>query len=295
MKGDVSGGRKKSLEDCEPELMKEWDWEKNRQLDPKKVSRSSGKRVWWRCYKGHSWEAPVNRRTRGSGCPYCSGRLAIPGKNDLATVNPELCRQIHPHKNNGADPSLLLPYSNRKFWWICEKGHEWKTSVAERSNGKGCPYCSGHRSIPGERDLTTLCPELALEWDHDKNLPLKVQDILPNSFKIVWWKCCKGHSWKARVQSRYLGENCPYCNGRFAIPRETDIKTLYPELMEEWDDFRNDPIRPEEISPASNRKIWWKCKNGHSWQSSIYVRTTKGGGCPFCSGNLPARTRLIEL
>ena len=61
-------------EEC-PHLVKEWDYKKNSPLLPTDVRKFSNKRVWWKCRLGHSWQAPVSRRTGGSGCPYCSGNL----------------------------------------------------------------------------------------------------------------------------------------------------------------------------------------------------------------------------
>ncbi len=42
------------------------------------ISAGSPARLWWRCPAGHEWEALVSSRTRGSGCPYCAGRLPTP-------------------------------------------------------------------------------------------------------------------------------------------------------------------------------------------------------------------------
>ena len=39
-----------------PELLNEWDIEKNTDVLPKTINRSSAKIVWWRCEKGHSWK-----------------------------------------------------------------------------------------------------------------------------------------------------------------------------------------------------------------------------------------------
>ena len=60
------------------DLMKEWDWEKNTPLDlfPDKLKCGSNKKVWWKCEKGHSWQAIISSRSRlGCGCPTCAGRL----------------------------------------------------------------------------------------------------------------------------------------------------------------------------------------------------------------------------
>ena len=62
-----------------PTLMAEWNWEKNKELglDPKTLTLGSGKKVWWKCEKGHEWQAAIIKRNKGTGCPYCSGRKKL--------------------------------------------------------------------------------------------------------------------------------------------------------------------------------------------------------------------------
>ena len=54
------------------ELMAEWDWEKNTQFgfDPYTLTCGSKKKVWWKCQKGHSYEAQIKNRVSGNGCSY---------------------------------------------------------------------------------------------------------------------------------------------------------------------------------------------------------------------------------
>jgi len=75
-----------------PEIAESWDYEKNGSLTPEMVMPYSGKKVWWKCEKNHSWRSYISNRTlHKRGCPYCAGQRTIPGENDLATLNPELC------------------------------------------------------------------------------------------------------------------------------------------------------------------------------------------------------------
>ena len=75
---------------------------------------------------------------------------------------------------------------------------------------------------------------------------------MPGSDKKVWWKCAKGHSWKALVYARkYSG--CPVCAGRMVIPGVNDVKTIMPKLADEWDYEKNGDYRPENITPQSNK------------------------------------------
>jgi hypothetical protein len=71
---NIDMGLKKhgNLEENFPEVLKEWDYDKNKKL-PSKYTRSSAQRVWWICSKKHSWKAQIANRTLGkTGCPDCS-------------------------------------------------------------------------------------------------------------------------------------------------------------------------------------------------------------------------------
>ena len=266
------------------ELMAEWNWEKNIEFDfdPKLLTVGSGKKVWWKCSKGHEWQATIDRRSQGKGCPYCSGRNAIKGKNDLQTVNPALAKEWNYDKNNGLTPTDVLPSSNKKVWWKCGKGHEWKAMIRSRSDGRGCPYCSGRHAVSGINDLQTVNPALATEWNYERNSGLMPMDVLPNSNKKVWWKCSKGHEWKSTVANRNNGNGCPYCLGRYAVKGENDLQTVNPALAKEWNYEKNDDLKPEEFTANSNKDVWWKCSKGHEWHASIANRN-KGNGCPVCN------------
>ena len=136
-----------SLADLHPELISEWDYEKNAPLSPYDVNPGTIRKAWWVCKHGHKWEAQINHRAEGVGCPYCSGRLAITGINDLTTVHPELLDEWDYERNSvlGYDPATLLPSSAAKVWWLCKKcNYSWQAVVHSRHRGSGCPRCAGN-------------------------------------------------------------------------------------------------------------------------------------------------------
>ena len=47
-----------------PEIAKEWHPTKNGVLGPEDVTKTSSKKVWWLCKKGHEWEARIDYRTQ---------------------------------------------------------------------------------------------------------------------------------------------------------------------------------------------------------------------------------------
>lgn len=177
-----------------------------------------------------------------------------------------------------ADIENVTRGSGKTLVWRCRLGHSWGAKVYSRSNGRGCPFCSGKRVTDSNR-LSTNRPELALEWDFDKN-DLTPYDVPAYSNKKIWWKCAEGHHWQAKVYNRSIGRGCPFCSGR----RTSDanrLSTNRPELAREWDFYRNE-LTPYDVTMSSGKKYWWVCADGHHWQAQANSRSS-GKGCPACA------------
>ena len=280
--------RQSLLEYCTAEsrfrpLLDEWDAARNLPLTPQSVTHGSHAQVWWRCGSGHSWRAAVFTRTGGAGCPYCAGRRVQPGFNDLATLYPALAEQWDREKNAPLDPSRVSAGSPKAAWWRCGKGHSWRAVVKSRVSGCGCPVCAGRQLLPGENDLATLFPELAAQWDPDRNGSLTPRDVPPGTKKRAWWTCAHGHHWSAPVCARTGSQSgCPVCAGKQVLPQFNDLASRNPQLAAQWDQKRNGPLTPQQVTPTSNRKAWWLCPRGHSFQAVIAARTN-GSDCPYCT------------
>lgn len=271
-----------------PMLASEFDLDKNNGMTAADFLPNSDKKVWWICAEGHSWQTAVKNRTKGHGCPYCSGQWPIIGINDMKTVNPNLAEEFDTEKNNGKMPSDYMPSSGARVWWKCVNGHSWQARIADRTKGTGCPYCSNMRVLKGYNDLAVTSPQLAQEFDNKLNGKKRAYDFTEGSGDIVWWKCVYGHSWKARVSDRKKGRNCPYCAGRLPIVGKTDLMKKNPRLAMEFDEKKNDGKKASEYTFRSNKKVWWKCGYGHEWMASVNSRTS-GNGCPYCAGKIPVK------
>jgi hypothetical protein len=224
-----------------PKLVKEWNYKKNIGISPKDFTTGSNKKVWWKCKNGHEWVAQINNRNDGRCCPYCCNQK-ICKDNSLAFLNKNLCREWNYVKNKDLMPKNVGATSNKKVWWKCIKGHEWEANISYRASGGGCPYCSGHK-VCSETCLVTKNPELAKEWNYDRNNKLTPKDVVSKSRKKVWWKCKAGHEWKSAICNRSIGGNgCPLCvkiilddNTKFDSFTEayfylTSLKNKYKEI-----------------------------------------------------------------
>lgn len=281
-----------------PDVAEQWDYEKNAPLMPTQFTLGSSKKVWWKCDKGHSYQTTVyNKAIGNTGCPYCANTLVLPGYNDLYTTAPYVIEEWDFEKNKSFTPADVTKYSSKKAWWKCKKGHSWQTNIYVKVCGSGCPICSNHTILPGYNDFLSQNPLLAKEWDYEKNLHVKPNEIASGSLKKVWWKCKKGHSWSATVASRVSNHTgCPYCANQKQKQGYNDLKSLYPDLAAEWNYDKNGDLRPEDVVAGGERRVWWKCAKGHEWEAVISSRV-KGRGCPFCSNKklLPGYNDLATV
>ena len=283
------------LESCCPYLLEEWNYEKNIDTYPSKLTIGSGKKIWWKCKKcKNEWQASINNRVgKGSGCPYCSNLKVKQGFNDLATTRPDLAKEWDYEKNGELKPEMITTFYSKKVWWKCQKcNNSWHISPNARSKSN-CPYCANLKIKAGFNDLATTNPELLKEWDYEKNQGLLPSQVVRGSEKKVWWRCQpKGHSWSATINSRARGNKCPICSNQLVVQGSNDLFTTNPELYNEWDFEKNSKLSPYNLSSGSTKKVWWKCKNcNFSWQTSIYSRTI-GHNCPVCGREKNTINRL---
>lgn len=275
-----------SLQELNPDLIKEWDYNKN-QDTPEIISIHSHKKVWWICKDNptHSYQALVIEKIKGKKCTICNPPTNKPNVlPKLKDADPKLLKEWDHNKNKDLNPDNFTAGSQKKVWWICPKcGHNWETSILNRyRQGKGCPKCAG-KITPKEKTLSYKFPRIAKEWHPSKNGNLKPQKVSYGSGKKVWWICSddKKHEWQATVRDRTKRNpsKCPFCNSKSSI-----LKRDFPEIAKEWHPTRNKYLIPENVTAKSNKKVWWQCSNNpnHEWKAVIKNRTILKSGCPEC-------------
>ena len=150
--------------------------------------------------------------------------------------------------------------------------------------GTGCPYCANRKVLPEETSLAAQYPLLAAQWDPVQNGACTPSQVTGGTHRKVWWRCPQGHSWQASVVSRVQqGTGCPVCSGRKVQAGENDLATRRPALAAEWDPVKNGPLTPQQVTESSNRRVWWRCPKGHSYQASVSHRARNNSGCPYCA------------
>jgi len=66
------------------------------------------------------------------------------------------------------------------------------------------------------------------------------------------------------------------------VSPEYNLVVLHPEIAEQWHPTKNGDLRPENVTPGSDKKVWWLCEKKHEWEATVGNRTSHQSGCPEC-------------
>lgn len=234
----------------------------------------------------------------------CKTLVNAAESRSLAELFPEIAKEWDYEKNAPITPKMVAAHSGKKAYWTCENGHRYSSVIASRTgpDACGCPVCSNrgmalfqHGAYVGEHSLLKEAPEIAKEFDEEKN-GVSADQIAVASNRKVWWTCSVcGHGWQAKVNNRTssLKTGCPQCakdlnkqgNRKKAnqLAQKGSLQDNHPELCREWDHDKN-IIKPTELTSGSVERVWWRCERGHSYQAQVYRRAMgERTGCPYCA------------
>jgi DNA-binding transcriptional regulator YiaG len=132
----------------------------------------------------------------------------------------------------------------------------------------------------------------AFSFSRLSNISTKtIEDWLTNGTPIWMDSVVKSIDFKTKLEE-FKNKNTKHEAARIylesgwkMIPAyEKSIASTHPVLIKEWDNEKNGVLKPEHFTKGSHDNIWWKCKNGHSFQKPIRERLrAKLIMCPTCS------------
>ena len=249
-------------------LQSQWDHESNADLGDIVIKPQSHRKVYWTCRKcpgghPHTWEAEVVDRTRGRGCPFCSGQKVCP-HNSCATTAPQVALEWDTAKNPGS-PHDYTASSHHRAHWLCDTcGHGWQTSIRHRVALKtDCPHCASIRQRRRLPTVTASSSSMKQYWDSQRNAEqgLDSDAITIGSGQKANFVCNKcreqqAHTWRARVYDVFRGSGCPYCSSQ-KVCKCNSLQTLQPDLAAEWCYALNEGT-PADYTAKSHMDVWWE-------------------------------------
>ena len=232
----------------------------------------------WICPKHGEYEQKLGHMIRALkngtiGCPYCNG-FKVRREDSAGAKAPELIKEWA-----SSNESTLYEYApNSKYLatWCCpDCGTKWKAPIYVRVQGYGkCPTCYGNKTFK-ER-----YPELEQYYAKDNDLPFEkavISDTTPRN-----WICEHGHEFEDsfyKIHKR--GYRCPYCESVKALQGFNDFATLEPVISKDYDEEKNGNTAGDVL--ITNRPVYFKCKNGHSFKRPIIQHIKSYGKCPVCA------------
>jgi len=241
-----------------PDLMDEWDFEKNRYLglNPYEVVPGSQRKAMFTC-KTCGYNRPVRIFSRAGSqdrkprmCAVCNKAYHKKTIN-LMTSYPWLLEYWDGKKNNRAGTKNCVPFAinslDIEVYWYCKRCQtSWKENIQKQIDTACCPECK----IPWVKGSNFLLEPY--ESYHKKIIDIDRGIIISNPNRINLM---------------------------------LDVK---PELLKEWDQVRNDMLKisAQMISADSKVPVFWGCSIcGHEWQESVFDRIHNNTGCPCCMKN----------
>lgn len=286
--------RENSFATLHPDVMDEYASENK--MDPFTVAEKSDKTVNWICRNNpkHKWSASFKQRANGTGnCPECRGWHY---NKMLWQERPDLEKYFDTRKNKRLFKSYSFK-SNDKVWWICEKGHSFERAICNAviANSFECSICTNKQLAVGINDLASQFPELAAEFDCERN-KITPDQVIQNSMTEYWWHCKEGHDFFRSSYYRTTSfSRCPICTRTIVVKGINDFQTVYPKILEIWDYDKND-VKPDEISDRNTGKFTFKCSKGHTYDSYLSTAIYNNFNCLICNNVLiqPGVNSLID-
>lgn len=281
------------LSTCFPELIKEWDYDKNSSLetDPQKITPGSNKKVYWICrICGHSWKASIiNRTYHNSGCPQCAHRSQTSFSEQAIYfyLRKHYGSCINRDKTvlGGGELDIFLPDISYAIEYCGIFSHATK-EIADKQKQRLCE----EKGIV----LTLVCEnEKNNEYLPDKHI---IYCIPQNDYShLNYVMNCLNEEMKT-LNVSHLDIHIDLENDEHFIREQyqqsqikNSIAVTHPYLLVEWDYDKNGLLNPQAFSHGSNILVYWKhtVKKDdrefiHSWKARISTRTS-GRGCPICS------------
>lgn len=165
-------------------------------------------------------------------------------------------------------------------------------------------YLSYFPSPFPENSLAETHPDIAAQWDTEKNGVLSPYNFTHGSKYRAFWLCQNGHSHRATINTKvtHFGsgtKGCKYCSGRARVLKNSLLAT-HPDVAKDWDVSRNGSLTPRDLGKGSEKLVWWKCHKhpDQCWEQRVKLRVrnwealrregrrrrsfSRGRSCPIC-------------
>jgi len=270
-----------------PQLSKQWNYDKNNGLKPQDFVPGSQKKVWWICSRGHEYDASIyNRNKKYQGCPKCHTNTSQFELRLLAELSGLFKGVKHQMDLDGFESDVFIKKYNLGIDYDGGYYHAHKERI--EYDKKKIKYLE-EQGVVFIKIREVGLPSISNNEIYVEGLEAKI-DHLKELLKFIRSKVQLNKTDKKAVQN-YLKRDSFINEDLFLDllyrlpnpPKENSLGYLHQELITEWHNEKNGSLTPNNVSAKSNFSVWWTCPKGHNYKTNIYNRTIQKSGCPFCA------------
>ncbi|MFG2162852.1 zinc-ribbon domain-containing protein [Streptomyces olivaceus] len=300
-----------SLLAVSPQIAAQWHPGMNGSVGPGDVVAGSNRRVWWRCARGHEWQAQVSTRVaQRTGCGLCCRRQQSGAEVALFAELHELLvpllgagavrRHVRPERVEarvarcdvliaGLSGSVVVEYDGA-YWHRDRTEQDRKKALAIRR--------AGHRVVRvREAPLRSLSPDDVVVG-HGSKAHAAAAAVVRRMQEREWLP-----SGASGAVAEYVKAGRPcgaeLCSALLADVDRPDLgdeslAATHPAVAQEWDFQANGALTPRQVSASTSALSWWVCPLGDRYPCAPRERAG-GRGCSVCSGKrVSSRTSLAS-
>ena len=275
-------------------------WSDKNELKPRQVIKKTTKKYWFDCDKcNHTFITSPQIVNMDCWCNFCSN------DNLCENINCKTCfdksfasheKSIFWSDKNQLKPRQVFKYSQKKYWFNCDKcKHSFSSILSNISKTDGprwCPYCSVPCKLLCDEISCVHCfnnsfasNEKSKYWS-DKNIE-NPRQVFKCSNQKYWFNCDKcTHTFDMSIAGiSNSGNWCRYCaNQDFCLENcdECYNKSMAShEKSKYWS--KKNKFSPREITKGSRQKIIFNCYNCNlDFETRPYSIVFLKSWCPHC-------------
>jgi very-short-patch-repair endonuclease len=271
---------------------------------PRNYFKGSTNICLFNCECGNVFECEISYISQGyDKCPCCAVKQLC---NDMNCV---ICQKktfannpyskFWSYDRNKGTPQDYFKSTIQRFYFNCECGHTFQTSLNEITKGGWCPYCASVQLCDDKNcnqcwERSFISHDKSIFWNKTQN-----KGTPRNYFKFSIMKCyfdCKcGHTFLCRLSQISNGIWCPYCAHTQLCANENCKSCLENSFMlhdksKYWS--TKNILSPRQVFKNSDMKYIFDCPNCNNDYITSVCTVTKGSWCS-CTNN-KTETKMYE-
>jgi|688.fasta_scaffold10917_14 very-short-patch-repair endonuclease len=229
------------------EKSKYWNYEKNENIKPRDILKTTYNKYWFNCDCGHTFNtAPLYITTNGNWCHYCCNPPLKLCENEDCNLCFEKSFQSHEkskywnyEKNGKIKPRDVFKSSGKKYCFDCNIcNHAFFIELDELKRGRWCPYCASKTICNSENcqkcyEKSFQSHEKSKYWNIEKNIILPTQVFKSSAIKY-WFNCDNNHLFQISLDKIVSNCWCPFCTNKTETKLYENIQTKYPNIIKQF-------------------------------------------------------------